>query len=298
MGYRCIVIENRAYISSQKNQLIINTDRERKVPIEDISAIVISNNSSTITTAALSRLGAGGCAVFFCDEKHLPCSIAMPFHQHSRQLSVMQRQINMTEPMKKRIWQQIVTGKIENQAECLKLSGIDGAEGIRSISGRVRSGDTENSEATAAQRYFPLLFGDDFRRSDPECGYNPALNYGYAILRGAIARSVAAYGLIPAIGVHHKNALDQFCLADDLIEPFRPVVDLLAKELDLTDALTPEAKRSLVNVLNLDVCVNGEKRAVSNAIELTVQSFVSVISGEKEKLKLPELVKLKQHSYE
>ena len=298
MGYRSVIIENPAYISGKSGQLIIRTDREHSVPIEDISALVIANNASTVTAAALSALGEGGCAVYFCDSKHLPCAVLTPYHQHSRQLAVMKKQLSMSEPMKKRLWQKIVEVKIKNQAACLDLCSAEGGEALRKMCGHIKSGDTGNVEGAAARKYFPLLFGENFRRNDEECGYNAALNYGYAILRGAVARNISASGLLPALGIHHKSELDQFCLADDLIEPFRPITDLMVKQFDLSDELTPSIKRSLVNLLNMDIAMKGEKQAVSRAIEMTVQSFAAVISKEKEELLLPELIALNQHSYE
>lgn len=164
---------------------------------------------------------------------------------------------------------------------------------------RVRSGDSENVEATAAQMYFPLLFGTGFFRGDDEDGRNAGLNYGYAILRGSIARSLTVYGFLPALGIHHRSTLNAFNLADDLIEPFRPVIDLLAyRNFDEYDTLIPEKKRLLFNCLNLDILAGGRHHAVSYAVERLIQSLSRAVTEEGTKLILPELLELEQHRYE
>ena len=299
MAYRCIIVENPAQLSVKNNQLIIRTDRVHSVPIEDISALLLESRQTTVTAAALSRLGECGCCVFTCDEKHLPCAVLMPFMQHSRQSSVAEKQLSAGEPLKKRLWQAIIKAKISNQALCLRYCGKKKeSEVLSAMISRVRSGDTDNVEAAAARYYFPALFGAGFTRGI-DCGYNAALNYGYAILRGSIARSLAVYGFLPLFGLHHSSTLNAFNLADDLIEPFRPVVDLLVSSvMDKDDELTPEKKRLLFNCLNLDILSGEQHHSVSYAIERAVQSLSRSLEEKEVKLLLPELTELKQHSYE
>ena len=299
MAFRNLVIESPAHLSVRNDQLLIRTGAEHSVPMEDISAVLLENRQNTITTAALSRLGQRGCAVFFCDERHLPCSVLLPYQQHSRSLSVLKSQLNATAPAKKRLWQAVVKQKIRNQGKCLELSGMKkAAEHLYALAARVSSGDTGNAEATAARYYFSALFGDDFFRGDDN-GINAGLNYGYAILRGCIARSLAVYGFQPALGIHHRSELNAFNLADDLIEPFRPIVDLLVlHSVDPSDELTPEHKRLLFNCLNLDVLLGGQHHSVSYAIERTVQSLSAALSEKNAALILPELLPTKQHRYE
>ena len=299
MAYRAILIESPAAVSVRNSQLIIRTDGEHSVALEDISALLLENRQSTVTTAALSQLGQHGCAVFTCDEKHMPCAVLTPFMQHSRQLTVIESQLAATEPMKKRLWQSVVRAKIENQAKCLSLAGkADAAAKLRAMSERVRSGDPDNVEATAAQQYFPALFGDGFTRSEDN-GVNAALNYGYAILRGCTARSLAVYGFLPAMGIHHRSGLNAFNLADDLMEPFRPVVDLfVCRSVDFDDVLTPALKRSLFNCINYDVLSGGQHHSVSYTIERTVQSLSRSFSEKEAALCLPELLETAQHRYE
>jgi len=274
MAYRTVIIENPASISTRREQLIVRTDREHSLPVEDLNALLLEDRRSTVTTAALSLLGQSGCAVFICDEKHLPCAVLTPFSQHSRALSVARLQIEATEPLKKRLWQSLVRSKINNQAACLRWTGNSGeADALEAMSARVRSGDPDNLEAGAAQRYFPALFGEGFvRREEDDC--NAALNYGYAILRGCMARFLAAYGLLPAFGLHHCSTLNGFNLADDCMEPFRPVVDMMASACSFPgEGLTPETKRQLVSCLNMDILSGGAHHSVSYAMEKLVQSL-------------------------
>lgn len=299
MAFRNIIVENPASISLRRDQLIIRTDCDHSVSIEDISAILLESRQITITTAALSRLGQRGCAVYTCDEKHLPCAVMMPYQQHSRGLSVLRAQMNMTEPTKKRLWQSIVKAKIENQAECLRLTGHkEESEVLNTMAERVRSGDSENVEATAAQFYFPILFREGFTREN-DSGVNAGLNYGYAVLRGCIARHLAVYGFMPSLGLHHRSTLNPFNLADDLIEPFRPVVDLLVfHNMDDDSELIPENKRLLFNCLNLDIISGAQHHSVSYAIERLVHSLGRSLTTSKNDLILPTLLEIAQHSYE
>ncbi len=298
MAFRNIIVENPAHLSLRNEQLIIHTDGEHSVAIEDISALLLESRQSTITTAALSRLGQCGCAVFTCDESHLPCAVLLPFAQHSRSLSVLRTQLSWSEPLKKRLWQNIVKQKIRNQAECLRLCHHEQeADYLDTLSLRVRSGDAENIEATAAQFYFPILFGDGFTRSD-ETSLNAGLNYGYAVLRGCMARAISVYGLSPALGLHHKSSLNPFNLADDCMEPFRPVIDLLvAHFLQEDELLSPPKKRLLFNCLNLNILSHGQHHSVSYAMERMVQSLCRAPEQESPKLLLPTLLETEQHRY-
>lgn len=299
MAFRNIIVETPAALSLYREQLIIRTDSDHSVAIEDISSLLLESRQTTITTAALSRLGQCGCAVFTCDEKHMPCAVLTPFQQHSRALSVLRMQLAMTEPSKKRLWQNIVKAKIENQSICLRLTGhTKQADTLHNMAGRVRSGDSENAEATAAQAYFPTLFGAGFTRGD-DSGINAALNYGYAILRGCIARHLTVYGFLPSVGLHHRSTLNAFNLADDLIEPFRPVVDLLVSHsMDEETQLGPSQKRLLFNCLNLDILSVGQHYSVSYAVERLVQSLGRAMEDSEKELVLPVLLESEQHRYE
>ncbi len=299
MAFRNILIESPARISCRNRQLIICTDCDHSVAIEDISALLIESRQSVITAAALSELGQSGCAVFVCDEKHLPAAVLTPYARHSRALSVLRSQMEASEPQKKRLWKQIVEMKIGNQARCLRLCGQEAeADSLAALASRVKSGDPDNVEAVAAARYFPRLFGRGFVRGD-ENGQNAALNYGYAILRGCAARCLAVYGFLPALGLHHRSELNSFNLADDLMEPFRPVVDLLAaRHIGRDDELTPERKRMLFNCLNLDVLSGMQRHSVSYAMERLTHSLARSLERGEAELTATELTELRQHRYE
>lgn len=300
MAYRNIFIENPAKISIRNGQLIIETEKVSSLPIEDISALLIENQRSSITTAALSCLGESGVAVFLCDRRHIPCAVMTPFSTHSRGLAVLRSQIECTEPFKKRLWQKIVREKIGNQAKCLDYAGKKPeSDEIYSLVEKVQSGDSKNIEAAAALKYFPFLFGNNFKRANDDV-VNAALDYGYAILRGCIARSLAVYGFQPALGLHHRSELNHFNLADDLIEPFRPLIDLMVFSLEEFhgEEFSSDCKKILFSCLSMDILSGNQHHSVSYAIERTVKSLSRALDEGKNELCLPELIPLKLHVYE
>jgi CRISPR-associated protein Cas1 len=299
MAFRNIIVRNPAYISVRHSQLIIRTEAEHSLPLEDISALLIEDSKSTITTAALSLLGQSGCAVFICNNKHMPCAVLTPFSTHSRSPGVLRKQINMSPVLQKKLWQSIIMAKIKNQAKCLQFCGkAETAEGLFKIAESVKSGDAANSEAMAARRYFPALFGDNFyRRCDN--GINSGLNYGYAIIRGSIARNLAVCGFQPELGIHHNSELNAFNLADDFIEPFRPLIDMLVFVcFDMDSTLDSSKKNQLFNSLNLEILSGEQHHSTSYAIERMIHSFKNSLDSGANKLLLPELLELKQHCYE
>lgn len=271
-------------------------DVSASFPIEDLLSVLIESRQCTITTAALSALAKEGVAVFTCDEKHIPCAVTLPFSRHSRQLEVTHQQLNWTVSEKNRWWQQIVQAKIRNQAECLALCGrCEKAVILRKRSDAVRRGDSENIEATAAAIYFPALFGEGFTRGAEADTRNAALNYGYAILRGCMARCLAVYGFIPWMGLHHESTLNAWNLADDMMEPYRPVVDLfVAAQVGSNASLDARLKSWLFNLLNMDIRSGGQRHSVAYAMERQTQSLRS----NAQILILPELMPLQPHSYE
>ena len=249
-----------------------------------------------MTTAALAALASEGVTVFVCDEKHIPCAIMLPFARHSRQLEITRSQMCWTQPARNRWWQQIVQAKIRNQAECLALSGrCESASLLLRKSDGVRSGDRENREATAAALYFPALFGSGFTRGVENDARNAALNYGYAILRGCMARCLAVYGFIPWLGLHHDNTLNTWNLADDMMEPYRPVVDLfVASQVGQEALLDTRLKGCLFNLLSMEIRSGGQRHSVAYAMERQVQSLRSASKV----LALPVLMPLQLHCYE
>ncbi|MEG1075215.1 MAG: type II CRISPR-associated endonuclease Cas1 [Ruthenibacterium sp.] len=299
MSYRNLIIENPARLSVRNEQLVIRNEEEHTVPIEDISALLIENHQSTLTSAALAALSQDGVSLYVCDEKHLPCGILLPFSQHSRQLTLLKKQQSVSRPTQKRLWQQIVKAKIINQGECLALCGkAKEADFLFSRAQTVAPGDAENAEAVAAAYFFTALFGKGFTRAD-EDGRNAALNYGYAVLRGATARSLAIYGFQPCLGLHHCSEQNAFNLADDMMEPFRPLVDLFVATNVKQDAkLSPTVKRALFNLLNNDILSDAQHHCVSYAMERLTQSLARCMDDSKQRLLLPQLCSLQQHRYE
>lgn len=298
MPYRNIFIANESVLKLKQNQLVVFNGEEYSFPIEDIRSIVIDNPYTKITAKLMASLGEQGVCVILCNDRHIPCCQLMPVGSYCRALKRIELQQAQSKPHLKRLWQKIVVGKIENQAKCLALNGADSSKLI-SISKSVQSGDATNREGYAANVYFRSLFGNDFRRDD-ESAVNAALNYGYAVLRSFIAKNIVAYGLEPSVGIHHKNQLNAFNLADDLIEPFRPVVDLaVSKHTDLADGFTTYHKAQLQKLLNSVCLVRGDKWSVAKAVELEVQSLISCYeSADSSLLKLPELCETAYFNYE
>ena len=230
----------------------------------------------------MSACMAEGVAVIFTDERHTPSGITLPFHTHHRQAAVAQMQLGLTQPLKKRLWQALVVAKIENQADCLKRCGRDGTA-VSAIAKLVTSGDPDNTEARAAREYWPTLF-EDFIRSDETDLRNAMLNYGYSIVRSAIARALVASGLMPCFGIFHDSAANAFNLADDLFEPFRPVID--AKVFKLSEngtmqkgKLTVEDRRTLAGILHEDIRFGDETVSTLIATERAAVALVRAMEG-------------------
>ena len=301
MEFRNIVIANAARLSIQNNQLCIAQKQEVTIPFEDISALMIESRQVQVTSAVMERLAAEGVTVFFCDEKHLPSAQLLAYHSFSRKKKMLFAQFSLSKPVQKQLWQSIVRQKIKNQSACLRLVGKEGAEELENMAARVRSGDPGNVEAVAAAFYFRKLFGDAFTR-DAERLENAALNYGYAILRGTIARNLVMHGLDPAVGVHHCSELNAFNLTDELIEPFRPVVDLYVVSEILrnsdSDELTIWDKRKLFNITNLLVEQTGKKYRTMIAIDRAAASLAASILEQKNQLELPELLPVMEGRFE
>lgn len=300
MGYRNIKIESSIGLHIKNSQLIIG-DKGVSFPLEDINCVLIENQSVMVSSYMLQEFAKNEIALYVCDEKHLPNAVLLPLVKHSRHFKMLTRQIEAGKPLIKRLWQQVIVCKIKNQALCLKEMGLDGYDKLLAMTKEVQSGDKTHVEAKAAAYYFRALYGDDFTR-DNECIINSAMNYAYAIIRGLIARSIVCYGLEPSLGMFHHSELNSFNLADDLIEVFRPLVDLyVASHFDIAEVdsdLTPQIKRDLFNIINYDMSMKGDKRIISNCIDMLVYSYSGAIQGNRTDLELPELIPLQVHSYE
>lgn len=301
MGFRNIKIDSHVKLSIKNQQLYIEADILRQIPLEDINCIIIENQTVTVSAYLLQKMADMGITVYVCDEKHLPNAVLLPMVRHSRHFKILKYQIEAGKPLQKRLWQQIVVRKIRNQALCLAYLDLDGSEELMKMCKEVQSGDRTHVEAKAAAFYFKSLYGLGFSRGNDHV-INSALNYGYAIVRGLIARFIVCYGLEPSIGVFHHSELNNFNLADDMIEPFRPLVDLyVAQNYDIAEIdsdLTPERKRGIFGIINYDMDMKGEKRIISNCIDMLVASYSGALQGKRSDLELPELMQLQVHSYE
>ncbi|MEW5782058.1 MAG: type II CRISPR-associated endonuclease Cas1 [Pseudomonadota bacterium] len=299
MVWRSVMISRPARLRREHFSLAIDQEETAFVPFEDIAVIVLDHREITLTHPVLSACAEYGIGLFATGHNHQPAGVFLPFLSHTRTTRMMRLQLAIGKPAAKQAWASIVRRKIENQAACLKLCGVKGSDRLASYARRVRSGDPDNLEAQAAAFYFAQLFGSDFNRGEPRWT-NAALDYGYAVLRGAIARGLVAHGLHPSVGLFHDSEQNAFNLADDLIEPFRPLVDLhVFKHAALTEGeLIPADKRALVALLNVDVGMPQGRMSVLSAIEYTVESLVRVFEGEALMLDLPALIGLQPHRLE
>ena len=301
MGFRNIKIDSNMKLHIKNEQLVIEAGEEVQIPLEDINCIMIENQSVTVSAYFLQKAAEMGIAVYVCDGKHLPNAVLLPMVRHSRHFKILKYQMEAGKPLQKRLWQQIVVQKIKNQALCLEFLELDGAKELFDMCKEVQSGDRTHVEAKAAAFYFRSMYGLGFSRGNDHI-INSALNYGYAIVRGLIARSIICYGLEPSIGVFHHSELNNYNLADDMIEPFRPLVDLYVSQhfdiAEIDSSLTPEMKRGVFGIMNFDMDVKGDKRIISNCIDMLVASYSSALQGKRTELDLPELIQLQVHSYE
>jgi len=284
-----------ARLSIRYKQLVIENDGEEQttIPVEDIATVVVSNPCVSYTHAVFSELAGKGATVVICDGKHLPAAMMIPLVANSTQTERFAIQAVTHIPVRKKLWQQVVKAKIRAQAKLLMdVRGED--MGLMAISRRVSSGDSENMEGTASRRYWPALFNDEAfvrRRDGPD--QNRFLNYGYAVLRAITARAICASGLHPSLGLFHHNRYDPFCLADDLMEPYRPIVDRAVvawmKDHDPFGEVNREVKQALIEPLTGRFVVDGECRTLFDLIGRTTSSLAAVYEGKRTSLALPEL---------
>lgn len=298
MAYRNIFIANVSKLSTKNEQLIVDNGETFSFPIEDIRCVMVDDYRSTISASLISKFAEAGVTLLVCNSKHVPTAALNPINCYSRQLRQIRLQIDQSLPSKKRMWQQIVTAKINNQARCIEIVKCEKAEKLYVYANNVKSGDSSNVEGRAAAAYFKELFGSDFRRDD-ETPLNAALNYGYAIIRAIIARTICLYGFEPSLGIHHCNELNKFNLADDIIEPFRPFVDLVvAKTLFDRNCFDTADKAAILKSVNAAVEIDEKKFCTAYAIEKTVQSYAECLKDNSRKLLLPKLIELEFNGYE
>lgn len=288
---------NPAYLSLKDRQLVIRLpDKDQSItrPIEDIGVIVIDNKQITLTSGLIEALLANNCALITCDSSHLPVGLMLPLCGNTTQTERFRHQLSASLPLKKQLWQQTISQKIANQAQVLKVCfGVE-VGNMLSWSKNVKSGDSDNLEARAAAYYWRNMFDDEdvFIRDREGEPPNNLLNYGYAILRAIVARGLVGSGLLPTLGIHHHNRYNAYCLADDIMEPYRPYVDELVvnirKEFDNTDFLDKEIKKRLLSIPTIEVRINNHRRPLMVAVSETTASLYKCFSGELRKIAYPE----------
>ncbi len=279
------------HLAVRQGSLLIARDRAEvgRVPLEDLGVLILDCHDTTYTHAVLTRVLAAGAVIVPCARNHLPRGLFLP-QENSLMTERMARQADATRPLKKRLWKQIVQAKIRHQAAALP-PGAAAARKLRALVSTVRSGDPANVEAHAARVYWPALLGKAFRRRPDGPHPNPLLNYGYMALRAAVARAVCAAGLHPALGLHHHNRGNAFSLADDLVEPLRPLVDVRVRGLVRRGHkdIDREAKVELLSALSQTVTVAGAAGPLMAALNRTMASLVRCYAGEQKELDLPTL---------
>jgi len=281
------------HLSVKQGQLVITNKETGEVttrPIEDTAVLMLEHPQLTYTHALMQALLEHNVAVVFCGADHHPAGLVLPLSGNVLQHERFQDQINASLPLKKQLWQQTVKAKIQNQAALLDKLGKHG-QPLKQMASEVKSGDSENHEARAAKAYWSQLFLHEFRREREGLWPNAALNYGYAVLRAATARAVVAAGLLPTLGIHHSNKYNAFCLADDLMEPYRPFIDLEVVDLMQQgyDELNKEGKAALIGAVLADVKQEGKKGPLMVALHRTATGLMRCFAGTERKLPYPEL---------
>ena len=278
---------------SLKDKQMVITFKDNKDtvtrPIEDIGFVIIENPQVSISVPLMNELAENNVSVVFCDKKQMPCTMLMTLEGNTTQQESYKYQIDASAPMKKNIWKQLVESKIRNQALFLNKVGKNG-DVLKPYYMNVKSGDTDNREGAAAREYWGHIFEDGFRREREGLPPNNLLNYGYTILRAAVARALISSGLYPAFGVFHRNRYNAFPLADDVMEPYRPFVDEIVYHLyydDMVKELDNHSKGKLLRVLFSDVKMGKVIRPLENALSLTTASLLKMFKGEIDKLSLP-----------
>ncbi|WP_100613414.1 type II CRISPR-associated endonuclease Cas1 [Confluentibacter citreus] len=289
---KTLLFSNKCSITSKLEQLVINSENTNKtIPIEDIGFIVIDNPEIYISIPALNLLVENNASVIICNNSHVPNGMFLNLNSHHIQQEVFKTQIEASAPLKKQLWQQTVVEKIKNQGLLLEKI-TQNKNKFEYLSSKVLSGDTSNMEGVAANFYWKSFFDIDFKRERFGDYPNNFLNYGYAILRAATARALSGSGLLNTLGIHHKSKYNAFALADDIMEPFRPIVDeavhYVMQHYDEQD-LTTEIKAELLQILTRTVYFKSEKSPLMVALQKTASSLQQCYSGERKKIKYPKL---------
>ena len=307
---RTLYFGNPSYLSLVNSQLVlrlpvvdknelppqaIKQEANASIPIEDIGMVILDHKQITITQALMAALLDNNVVLITCNSTHHPTGLLMPLSGNSIQNERFRAQLDASEPLKKQLWAQTIIQKIKNQSSVLKAKGINHTYLIP-LYKNVKSGDTDNCEATAAAFYWQNIFNniEGFKRFREGLPPNNYLNYGYALLRATMARSIVGAGLLPTLGIHHSNRYNAYCLADDLMEPYRPYVDYIVydiiNEYGINTDIPKEIKSILLKIPAMDVVLDGEKNPLMHATQRTAVSLVKCFTGEQRKILYPELL--------
>ncbi|MCS7004850.1 MAG: type II CRISPR-associated endonuclease Cas1 [Cytophagales bacterium] len=304
---RTLYFGNPAYLCRRDAQLVVRTPQDEQpnlknetvIPIEDIGVVILDNAQVTITQAALESLLENNVALITCDATHHPVGLMLPLDRHHRQSAYFQAQIAASEPLKKQLWAQTVKAKIQNQAVLLERATGMKATRLRELASQVRSGDVDNCESAASVYYWKHLFSkanlpEPFKRNRKGLPPNNLLNYIYAVLRAIVARGLVSSGLLPTLGIFHRNQYNAYCLADDIMEPYRPFADAIVLEIVLSgepyEEITKEIKSKLLTLPVQDIYIGGERSPLMVGLQQTTASLARCFEGKSRKIVFPEWV--------
>lgn len=294
MGYRQVIVKKSDKMHFKDNQLVIEKENaSSKIPLEDISYVLIEDSTTVLTTRLLAEFGKNAIALIICDETFEPTSIMYPYNYHFKQLEVFSRQLEITEDVKNEFWNQIVKRKIENSVIVLEMTSKEEfpISKLNEYINEVVDGDIKNREGLAAKIYFRSIFGSDFIRFYDD-KINAALNYGYTIIASAIIRNLAVFGLNTYLGIHHNSKINNFNLAYDFLEPYRSIVDkyVFDNQDEIVFPLSFEFRKKLINLLNKEVLHNNKKYTVEYSISLLIKSYIKSFSTGEIILDLPMIM--------
>lgn len=307
---RTLYFGNPSYLSLKNRQMLIKLpeleasnmtetikqEAIRTIPVEDIGVVVLDHRQITVTHGLMEALLGNNCALITCDSQHLPVGLMLPLSGNTTQSERFRHQINASVPLKKQLWQQTIKAKIENQADVLEALFDEPFQNMRVWANEVRSGDPENIEARAAAFYWKTIFPqiNGFTRDRDGVEPNNLLNYGYAVLRAIVARSLVASGMMPTLGIHHHNRYNAYCLADDIMEPYRPFVDKLVIDIvkggEDFSVLNNDIKSKLLSIPVADVKINGMRSPLMVATGITTSSLYKCFAGNERKIVYPEMI--------
>ena len=293
MGKQIVEITHVGYSLSKSRGFLTISDKSKvigQIPFDDIATVIISTLGANVSTVLIDHLGKNNIPLVISGDNYVPTSIVLPIVGQNRQFKVMQAQVNITQPKRKKAWQKIIQAKIKNQAEVLMNVNAEHKQ-LRALQAKVRSGDEGNIEAQAAKVYWRNLFGSKFRRDRQATGINTVLNYTYAIVRASVARSLVGAGLHPSFSIHHINPQNPINLVEDLFEPFRPVVDFFVwQNIDVNnEQLDADIKKKLVEVLNVSIPIDNEHSPLSIATSKMCRSVAAYYLSEEKEIVFPNV---------